>query len=181
MSGKEFKGTSRMVRAKVLDTEEVKDLVSNDIDNEIEKAEEVAEALDTASEKEDEKLITDIDMDEFFFTGTISYTFKVHKNDVQLKVLSSKELQETQAYLWKLRNEDISAVEAQLKYTLTVLSRALIKYGKKDFANKTAEEKQAFLSELPSMLIPVLYDKYALLEKSAAKLFEDEGKTSLKN
>ena len=128
-----------------------------------------------------EDLIKDLDMDEFFFTGVISYTFKLGRNEVKMKILSSKELQETQAYLWQLRNDDICAVEAQLKYTVAILARAVTTYNKQDLTKKTLDEKIAFINELPSMIIPVLYDDYSLLEASASKKFEKGGEGELKN
>lgn len=153
--------------------------VKDQLDEDIETAEKMEQS--PVSRFKDEDLIKDLDMDEFFFTGTISYTFKLGKTEVKMKILSSKELQETQSYLWKLRNDDISAIEAQLKYTVAILVRAITVYNKQDLTKKTLEEKEAFINELPSMVIPVLYDNYLLLEASAAKKFEKGGEGELKN
>ena len=157
--------------------------VNEQLDKEIEAAEEIEEKTEQPLPPrfKDEDLIKDLDMDEFFFTGTISYTFKLGRSEVKMKILSSKELQETQAYLWKLRNDDISAMEAQLKYTVAILARAISVYNKQDLTKKTLEEKEAFINELPSMVIPVLYDDYTLLEASATKKFEKGGEGELKN
>jgi len=156
--------------------------VNEQLDKDIAEAEEVEKNEEQPVMRfKDEDLIKDLDMDEFFFTGTISYTFKLGRSEVKMKILSSKELQETQSYLWKLRNDDISAVEAQLKYTVAILARAISVYNKQDLTKKTLEEKEAFINELPSMVIPVLYDNYTLLEASAAKKFEKGGEGELKN
>ena len=169
---------------KVAENKETIEKVNEQLDKDIEKAEEIDKKIEEqtlSSRFKDEDLIKDLDMDEFFFTGIISYSFKLGRNEVKMKVLSSKELQETQAYLWKLRTEDISGIEAQLKYTVAILVRAITMYGKQDLSKKTLEEKEAFINELPSMIIPVLYDDYVLLEASAAKKFEKGGEGELKN
>lgn len=156
--------------------------VNEQLDKDIKEAEENEKAEQQLPPRfKDEDLIKDLDMDEFFFTGTISYTFNLGRSEIKMKILSSKELQETQSYLWKLRNDDISAVEAQLKYTVAILARAISVYNKQDLTKKTLEEKEAFINELPSMVIPVLYDNYTLLEASAAKKFEKGGEGELKN
>ena len=168
---------------KTVENEDTIKEVNEQLDKDIEKAEEAEKKVEESSisKFKEEDLIKDLDMDEFFFTGVISYNFKLGRNEVKMKILSSKELQETQSYLWKLRNDDISAVEAQLKYTVAVLVRAITNYNKQDLTKKTLEEKEAFINELPSMLIPVLYDDYTLLEASASKMFEKGGAGELKN
>ena len=168
---------------KVAENKETIEEVNEQLDKDIEKAEEMEKtaAEMPLSKFKDEDLIKDLDMDEFFFTGVISYNFKLGRNEVKMKILSSKELQETQSYLWKLRNDDISAIEAQLKYTVAILARAITNYNKQDLSKKTLEEKEAFINELPSMVIPVLYDDYTLLEASASKKFEKGGEGELKN
>lgn len=155
--------------------EDVKE-INEQIDTEIKEAEEEKKAeIKPAQAFPDEKLLKDIDMEEFFFNGLISYTFKMGRIDIKMKVLTSQELQEVQSYLWKLRNDDISAIEAQLKYTVAILSRAILMYGKQDLKDMKLEEKETFINAMPSMLIPVLYDKYLLLEASASKAFENGG------
>ena len=169
---------------KVAENKETIEEVNEQLDKDIKQAEEIEKKVEEQAvvpRFKDEDLIKDLDMDEFFFTGVISYAFKLGRNEVKMKILSSKELQEAQSYLWKLRNDDISAVEAQLKYTVAILVRAITNYNKQDLSKKTLEEKEAFINELPSMVIPVLYDDYTLLEASASKMFEKGGEGELKN
>lgn len=157
-------------------TEEDKKDINEQIDTEIKESEKTENnSVKPVEAFPEEKLLKDIDMDDFFFNGTISYTFKIGRTEIKMKILSSKELQETQSYLWKLRNSDISAIEAQLKYTVSILSRAILSYGKQDLSSMKLEEKEEFVNAMPSMLIPVLYDNYLLLEASATKIFENGG------
>ena len=157
-------------------TEEDKNVINEQIDTEVKEAEKTENnPVKPAEAFPEEKLLKDIDMDDFFFNGTISYTFKIGRTDIKMKILSSKELQETQSYLWQLRNSDISAIEAQLKYTVSILSRAILSYNKQDLSGMKLEEKEEFVNAMPSMLIPILYDNYLLLEASATKIFENGG------
>ena len=115
-----------------------------------------------------------LDLEEFFFSGEISHTFQLSKKaSVTIKVLSASELQETQSFMWGLRNEDISAIQAEMKYALEVLSRAVIKYGKKDLTKMSLDERREYLSELPSMVVPLIFNKYSLLERAATEALKN--------
>ena len=148
------------------------------IDNKI--ADEETESQNDA-QKDDEvqaqikELAGKLDLEDFFFSGEITHEFKLSKKaPVTLKVLSAAELQETQSFMWELRKEDISAIQAEMKYAVEVLSRAILKYGKKDLGKMSIAERKDYLNELPSMVIPLIFNKYSLLERAATEALKNQ-------
>lgn len=148
------------------------------IDNKI--VEEETKAQDDV--KRDDEIQTQIkelaeklDLEDFFFSGEITHEFKLSKKaSVTLKVLSAAELQETQSFMWELHKEDISAIQAEMKYAVEILSRAILKYGKKDLSKIPIDERKEYLNELPSMVIPLIFNKYSLLERAATEALRNQ-------
>jgi len=128
-----------------------------------------------------EALKASVDLNEFYFTGKVTHTFKLKKDfEFALMLMDSGALEDVHTKLWELVKNPISDDCVNMAHSKNVLARSLVKYGKKDMSNMSVEDRMTFInSSIPGILIPILMDKYALLEVAVTELFKDD--TTIKN
>lgn len=169
--------TSRMKKGNLKSNEDT-------IDKEIkkEKSEEtskletsIEEVIPTESEdmgtknripKEDLISSDELDLQQFYFTGKLEHTFKLRNFEVTLRLLDTREVEETNEILWNLMAKEISMDMVTLTHSTEVLGRAIVKYGKVDLSSKSQEERLEFIRTIPGVLIPIIAKKYTILEES---------------
>jgi hypothetical protein len=136
-----------------------------------EPAPEVAEGLQDAGKVPEEELVTDIDLEAFFLTGSISWGFKLSdKFPVKFKMLSSDELMDMQLFLYKASKEEKSVNCVMLEQSQRILALALTQYGDTPMAKMKFEEKFDIVKKIPSVLVPILAKKYSIFENSVNKM-----------
>jgi hypothetical protein len=126
-------------------------------------------------------LSASIKLEEFYFTGKITHEFTL-KGDFKysLEIMDSGSLETVHKLLWDLLKEHTSDDCISMAHSKNVLARSLVKYGKKDLSSESVENRLEFINKhVPGIIIPVLMDKYSLLEVVVSELFKDEN--TLKN
>lgn len=128
--------------------------------------------------------VLDLDLESFFFTGNIQYTFKLgDKFSFTLRLPASEKIAELHRSLYatiKSEEETITDQEFAIKQTNGIIALSLIKYGPVDLTEKSYEERLDFVNKLPNVTVQTLSRCYLRLEMSASKLLTDSA-DSIKN
>jgi hypothetical protein len=126
----------------------------------------------------------DLDLENFFFTGNIDYTFSIGKKfTFTLRLPASDEIANLHKSLYtqaKDESETMTDAEFDIRRINGIIALSLIKYGATDLSNKTKEERLEFVNKLPAVVVQTLSKSYVRLENSAAELL-DKNSDVLKN
>jgi hypothetical protein len=123
------------------------------------------------------ELLTDMDLEDFFLTGKLEYTFKMGgKVPIKFRTLSSAELMSANQFLFDNSQSSRSYNVVMAEHSALVLSHCLLQYGQTDLTNKPIEEKEKFVKGLPSPVMHKLAQKYSQFEATAVKLVNDADK-----
>lgn len=152
--------------------------IEKDLDNKIEQV----EKKENQSIEDADLLNTlpplDLDLENFFFTGNIDYTFSIGKKfTFTLRLPASDEIANLHKVLYakvKDESETMTDAEFDIRRINGIIALSLIKYGATDLSNKTKEEKLEFVNKLPAVVVQTLSRCYVRLENSAAELLEKQ-------
>lgn len=158
--------------------------IEKDLDKEI-KQEEVIESKEEAVLEDANNLPPiDLDLENFFFTGNIEYTFSLGKKfTFTLRLPASDEVADLHKNLYsrvKDEKETMTDAEFDIRRINGIIALSLIKYGSTDLSDKSKEERLAFVNKLPGVVVQTLSRCYVRLENSAAEVLINNSDT-LKN
>jgi len=127
------------------------------------------------------ELLKDVDLETFYLTGRMDYTFKLGgKLEVKIRLISTDDLAKSHALLFTLMNDPKKSYNSvSHEYASFVVSKVLLKYSGEDVSRMSEEERSKFLLQLPSSVTSAIYNKYARYEATVDKLLSDTD--SIKN
>lgn len=162
--------------------------VERDLDKKIEQAEVKdsvrAQAMSQAMSRQMDIPPLNLDLEDFFFTGNIQYTFTLgNKFAFTLKLPASDEIANLHRSLYKEvkdESETMTDAEFEIRRINGIVALSLMKYGNMDLSNKTKEERLAFVNNLPAVVVQTISRCYVRLENSASDLL-DKSADAIKN
>lgn len=159
--------------------------LEKDLDKKISQAEVkeelVARTIAQDAMKKVEMPPLDLDLEDFFFTGSIQYTFTLgNKFSFTLRLPASDEIANLHKCLYekaKSESETMTDAEFDIRRINGIVALSLIKYGSIDLSNKSKEERLEFVNNLPAVMVQTLSKCYVRLEDSASELLDKSSET----
>lgn len=143
-----------------------------------------AQAIAQAAMKQTSLPPLDLNLEEFFFTGNIQYTFTLgNKFTFTLRLPASDEIANLHRALYekvKGESETMTDAEFDIRRINGIVALSLVKYGANDLSNKTKEERLEFVNNLPAVVVQTISKCYVRLEDSASELL-DKSSEAVKN
>lgn len=140
-----------------------------------------AQAIAQDAMKQESLPPLDLDLEDFFFTGNIQYTFTLgNKFSFTLRLPASDEVANLHKSLYekaKTESETMTDSEFDIRRINGIVALSLIKYGSMDLSNKSKEERLEFVNNLPAVVVQTLSKCYVRLENSASELLDKSSET----
>ena len=159
-------------------------MVMGQIEKDLDKKIEEVEKKEQITQNPADMPPLDLNLEEFFFTGNIQYTFRIgSKFSFMLRLPASEDVANLHKELYaeiKKESDTLTDAEFDIKRMNGIVALSLMKYGAVDLENKSKEERLAFVNKLPAVAVQTISKCYVRLESSASQLL-DQSTDTIKN